>query len=157
MTRAPSAPVPEPVPSTPAAPGPPQDGVLKAIARSQGVILPPVDAFSFLLLDDAPPPPPRRARPAPAALLFEPEDGGGGDDDLTRIRGITPELEAKLRSLGIRRWRQIATLTAAQVREVSRRLAFKDRIEREGWQAQARALTAAAPGSAPPPRAGRDA
>lgn len=155
MTRAPAAPAPEP----PALPqnGLPQNGVLKAIARSQGVILPPVDAFSFLLLDDAPPPPPRRARPAPAALLFEPEDGDSGSDDLTRIRGITHELEAKLRSLGIRRWRQIATLTAAQVREVSRRLAFKDRIEREGWQAQARALTAAAPGAAPPPRAGRDA
>lgn len=152
MTRAPAAPAPEP----PALPqnGLPQNGVLKAIARSQGVILPPVDAFSFLLLDDPPPPPPRRARPAPAALLFEP-DGDSGSDDLTRIRGITPELEARLRSLGIRRWRQIAALSGAQVREVSRRLAFKDRIEREGWQAQARALTGAASATPPPPRAGQ--
>lgn len=118
----------------------PQDGVLKSITRSHGVQIPPTEAFSFLLLD-APPPPPRRRRPLPSPILFATHDGDMGRDDLTRIHGISAELEKKLNSLGVRRWQQIADWSPAEVKLVSSRLAFKDRIEREEWQTQARALT----------------
>lgn len=142
---------PEPVSAMPSLP---QDGVLRAITRSHGVQLPPADAFSFLLLD-APPPPPRRRRPLPSPILFATHDGDMSRDDLTRVRGITAELEKKLNTLGVRRWHQIAAWTPAEVRLVSSRLAFKDRIEREEWQSQARALAedAEAPTSATPEEA----
>lgn len=61
-------------------------------------------------------------------------------DDLTRIQGITPAIQVHLAALGIYTHRQIAGWTARNIKEVSLRLAFKDRIEREQWVQQARLL-----------------
>lgn len=61
-------------------------------------------------------------------------------DDLTRIRGIASMLEKRLNELGIYTWQQIAAWEDAHIREISSRLAFKDRITREKWVEQARAL-----------------
>lgn len=59
-------------------------------------------------------------------------------DNLTRLQGISPTLQNRLQELGIYRFQQIASWNHSQVREFSRRLAFKDRIERERWVEQAR-------------------
>lgn len=61
-------------------------------------------------------------------------------DDLTRIQGITLAIQAHLAELGIYTFRQIAGWTPRNLREISLRLAFKDRIEREQWVQQARHL-----------------
>jgi predicted flap endonuclease-1-like 5' DNA nuclease len=61
-------------------------------------------------------------------------------DDLTRVRGISPALQNRLQELGVYRLQQIAGWSPAHIREFSRRLAFKDRIERERWVEQARRL-----------------
>lgn len=61
-------------------------------------------------------------------------------DDLTRVQGISPALQNRLQELGIYRLQQIAGWSLAHIREFSRRLAFKDRIERERWVEQARRL-----------------
>lgn len=58
-------------------------------------------------------------------------------DDLTRVQGISPALQNHLQELGIYRLQQIATWNQTHIREFSRRLAFKDRIERERWVEQA--------------------
>ena len=64
-------------------------------------------------------------------------------DDLKRIAGIGPRLEEKLNGLGIWTFAQVAAWTPEQVAWVDDYLAFKGRIERDGWIAQASELAAA--------------
>ncbi len=71
-------------------------------------------------------------------LIFKERPGDA--DDLTRLQGISPALQNRLQELGVYRFQQIAGWSSAQVREFSRRLAFKDRIERERWVEQARRM-----------------
>ncbi len=61
-------------------------------------------------------------------------------DDLTALKGIAKVLEKRLHDLGIYTYAQIASWNDAQIQEVSSRLAFKDRIHREGWVRQAQTL-----------------
>lgn len=65
-------------------------------------------------------------------------------DDLTALKGIAKVLEQRLHHLGIYTYAQIAGWNEEQVREISARLAFKDRIHRERWVEQAQQLMAAA-------------
>ncbi|MEZ5099977.1 MAG: hypothetical protein R3C15_09315 [Thermoleophilia bacterium] len=61
------------------------------------------------------------------------------EDDLTRIRGVGPVLEGKLKLLGVRTYRQIAAWSARDVEDVSKALgSFPQRIERDGWIESAR-------------------
>lgn len=64
----------------------------------------------------------------------------GAPDDLTKIRGIGQKLEATLNSLGVYYYRQIADWTEADVAAMDAKLKFPGRINRDGWQAQARRL-----------------
>ena len=66
-------------------------------------------------------------------------------DDLTQIKGIGPAIEKKLNRLGIKRFEQIAKWDLADVAVIDQRLAFKGRIEREGWISQARKLASRRP------------
>lgn len=61
-------------------------------------------------------------------------------DDLTALKGIGKGLEQRLHELGVYTYAQIALWTEDQVAEYSSRLAFKDRIQREHWVAQAQGL-----------------
>lgn len=54
-------------------------------------------------------------------------------DDLTKIKGIATFLEKRLHELGIYTFQQIASWEERHIREISSRLAFKDRIVREKW------------------------
>lgn len=65
---------------------------------------------------------------------------GGQADDLKLIKGIGPQNEERLHSLGIWHFSQIAAWTPENVRWVGTYLAFPGRIEREDWVAQAAAL-----------------
>lgn len=67
---------------------------------------------------------------------------GGAPDDLRMIAGIGPRIESTLNSLGVFHFDQIAAWTPANVDWIERYLAFKGRIGREDWIAQARALAA---------------
>ncbi|MCG6121168.1 MAG: NADH-quinone oxidoreductase subunit NuoE [Microvirga sp.] len=67
---------------------------------------------------------------------------GGKGDDLKKIDGIGPANEAKLNSLGIYHFDQIASWDRDQILWVGTYLAFPGRIDREGWVAQARELAA---------------
>ena len=61
-------------------------------------------------------------------------------DDLTKIKGIATFLEKRLHELGIYTFQQIASWEERHIREISSRLAFKDRIVREKWVEQASGL-----------------
>ncbi len=60
-------------------------------------------------------------------------------DDLKKIKGIGPHLEGKLAEQGITTYRQIATLTPADIERIGAHIGrFAGRIEREDWLGQAR-------------------
>ncbi|AOG01208.1 helix-hairpin-helix domain protein [Blastomonas sp. RAC04] len=62
----------------------------------------------------------------------------GEPDDLRKIKGIGPKLNTLLGELGVSRYDQIATWTAADVAEVDPYLGtFKGRITRDAWIEQA--------------------
>ena len=58
-------------------------------------------------------------------------------DDLKRIKGVANVLEAKLHGFGVYRFKQIAMWSPEIIAEFSERLAFRDRVERDNWKAQA--------------------
>ena len=59
-------------------------------------------------------------------------------DDLKRISGIAKVLEGRLNEFGVYTFKQIIQWTPEEVEEFSRLLAFRDRIDRDDWQGQAR-------------------
>ena len=61
-------------------------------------------------------------------------------DDLTRIKGVGLPIALELKKIGVTRFAQVAAWTDEDVAEVSRKLGFTGRIERENWMAQARIL-----------------
>ncbi|MDA0659300.1 MAG: hypothetical protein O2931_03755 [Planctomycetota bacterium] len=61
-------------------------------------------------------------------------------DDLQRIVGITEVLEGRLNELGVYRFEQIMAWTDQNIDAFSNLLSFKDRIRRDQWVEQARAL-----------------
>ena len=64
-------------------------------------------------------------------------------DDLKLISGIGPALEGKLNAAGISGYRQLATLSAADVEHIeSEVIHFSGRISRDDWISQARELYA---------------
>jgi len=64
----------------------------------------------------------------------------GPADDLKKIKGVGPQLEGLLNSLGIFYFHQIADWTDDNVAWVDRRLKFPGRITRENWVDQASVL-----------------
>lgn len=120
---------------------------LAAIVKAQAA--PP--SSSALLPDlpdiDAPPgvepPSPHPEFDPDLGLIFK--QPPANPDDLTRIKGVSPQLARKLQEFGIHTFAQVASWEDRQVRELSNRLAFKDRIQREKWVGQARSLNEARP------------
>ena len=68
------------------------------------------------------------------------EGGGGPSDDLTRIRGIDPILQGRLKELGVRRFKDLAGLTPRDVKGLSETLGLDARISLENWIGQAQIL-----------------
>ena len=62
--------------------------------------------------------------------------------DLKKLSGVGPALEKKLIAAGVTSLEQVAAWTEADVSKIDEELSFKGRIDREGWIAQAKDLTA---------------
>ena len=62
--------------------------------------------------------------------------------DLKKLLGVGPALEKKLVAAGVTSLEQVAAWTEADVIKIDEELSFKGRIDREGWIAQAKDLTA---------------
>lgn len=90
-------------------------------------------------LENAPPMPPQESPGGrPRWLLAEPQ---GEQDDLQQIRGIGPVLERTLNRLGVFHFRQIARFSDDDIAWVAENVqAFPDRIVRDNWVGQAKAL-----------------
>ncbi len=61
-------------------------------------------------------------------------------DNLKQIKGVGPQLEAKLNAAGINSFAQIASWTKKEQAEFAEQLSFAGRIEREEWVSQAKIL-----------------
>lgn len=83
-------------------------------------------------------PPAFWARAPKGPTLFDAPQGE--PDDLTQIKGIGAKLSAVLNDLGIYHFSQIAEWTDADGEWIDDKLAFKGRVAREDWIAQAKAL-----------------
>jgi predicted flap endonuclease-1-like 5' DNA nuclease len=70
------------------------------------------------------------------------EGGAGPSDDLTRIRGIDPILQGRLKELGIRRYGDLAGLTTRDVKGLSEALGPDASISLDNWVHQAQVLAA---------------
>jgi predicted flap endonuclease-1-like 5' DNA nuclease len=68
------------------------------------------------------------------------EGGAGPSESLTRIHGIDEGLQGRLKELGIRRVRDIAGLTAQDVKGLGETLGIAGRPDEERWVAQAQIL-----------------
>ena len=75
----------------------------------------------------------------PAAAKADNAAAGG---DLKKLAGVGPALEKKLIAAGVTSLAQVAAWTEADVSKIDEELSFKGRIDREGWIAQAKELTA---------------
>lgn len=61
-------------------------------------------------------------------------------DNLKKISGIGPRLEKVLNGMGIRTWADIAKWTEAEMREIDDKLGLDNRVLRDNWASQAKAL-----------------
>jgi len=96
----------------------------------------PADHDGDAEITDAPPIEPAAAAPRAFAA-------GRTTDDLMMIKGIGPQIDALLRSLGFERFEQIAGWMPEDIERVDASLGeFKGRIIRDEWIAQARLLAA---------------
>ena len=78
----------------------------------------------------------RMRRDANRGMVFT--EAPDSRDDLKRISGIAVVLEKRLNDFGIYTFKQIMEWKNEEIEEFSRLLAFRDRIDRDDWQGQAR-------------------
>ncbi len=76
------------------------------------------------------------------AVAAKPATRARKTDDLKQISGIGPKLEQVLNARGIRTLKEIAAWSDADIARVEQELGFDGRIARDGWVAEAKALTA---------------
>lgn len=63
---------------------------------------------------------------------------GGAGDELTKIKGLGPKAEAKLKGFGVARFEQIASWTPGDIATIDAKLGnMAKRIERDRWVEQA--------------------
>lgn len=67
--------------------------------------------------------------------------GEGPADQLTHLKGVGPKLAARLNELGVTRYEQLATMSAAEIAHLDERLGpFRGRLARDRVAEQARYL-----------------
>lgn len=88
-----------------------------------------------------------KAKRTPPILSSQPDEKIAetevNKDDLKKISGIGPKLEATLNQDGVLSFTQIAAWKAKDIAEIDARLNLRGRIKRDGWIAQAKALSKA--------------
>ena len=85
---------------------------------------------------------PDAAKPAAAKSAAPKATETASGADLKKLSGVGPALEKKLIAAGVTSLEQVAAWTEADVSKIDEELSFKGRIDREGWIAQAKDLTA---------------
>ncbi|GEM_PF-1017583 len=79
---------------------------------------------------------------APPAVLPAPRDGAA--DDLAKIKGVGPKSVEKLHALGVFHYDQIAGWSDDNIKWIEASIGAAGRVKRNGWIAQAQALSGGA-------------
>lgn len=79
---------------------------------------------------------------APPAALAAPRDGAA--DDLAKIKGVGPKSVEKLHALGVFHYDQIAGWSDDNIKWIEASIGAAGRVKRNGWIAQAQALSGGA-------------
>ena len=79
---------------------------------------------------------------APPAALPAPRDGAA--DDLAKIKGVGPKSVEKLHALGVFHYDQIAGWSDDNIKWIEASIGAAGRVKRNGWIAQAQALSGGA-------------
>ena len=87
----------------------------------------------------APPSPPEPAPVAETPVAQPAAPSPESPDDLKLINGIGPALEKKLNACGVASFRDLATLSDADIQRIEAVIKFAGRIRREDWIGQAKA------------------
>jgi len=66
----------------------------------------------------------------------------GEADDLTKIKGVTPDVAGQLNGLGVIKYDQVANFSDDDIANVDETLSLAGRIEKDDWVRQAQALVA---------------
>lgn len=82
---------------------------------------------------------PAEASPKPTRSA-EPKTPKSGADNLRLLAGLGPKIESRLREAGVTSLKQIASWKAQDVEAISKELKLGNRIAREKWVEQAKAL-----------------
>jgi predicted flap endonuclease-1-like 5' DNA nuclease len=139
--KASAAPAPSPTPAAAAVP-PRAEAPAQLVVPPTNVRVEPVKAPSPAPAQpEVKPGIPRVSVTAGSGAPVKAEEGGGGpSDDLTRIRGIDPILQGRLKELGVRRFKDLAGFTPRDVKGLSEALGLDARISLENWIGQAQIL-----------------
>lgn len=145
-----------PAPVKPQAPAAPPAVVAPPTAAAEApLVMEPPKPAPMVVSAPKPAPPPATPLPAPPAAppaVAKPDIAApvvaqtdtpalqSGGDDLQRIRAIDANTENRLKSMGVRRFVEIAGWSPADVNRVNQSLGLDGRIEREQWIDQAQIL-----------------
>jgi len=84
----------------------------------------------------------RMATPSPSESgSIAPAASSAGEDDLLRIRGVDEDVVDRLNELGVDRFNQIASWSAADVDRVNDALGARRKVEQQNWIEQAHILS----------------
>lgn len=119
-------------------PGPMMTDMFDRMRRASASMMPANDTWKTAA-ENFSPPNFFKTAPAGPALMDAPD---GAPDDLTEIKGIGPKLSTMLNELGIFHFSQIAAWSDADGEWIDDQLAFKGRVARENWIAQAKTKVA---------------
>ncbi|MCP8938219.1 30S ribosomal protein S2 [Alsobacter sp. SYSU M60028] len=109
------------------------------ISRSQGSMGIDVGALETPAYEELPEA--DAAAAAPTGEMFEVLTAPrGAPDDFSKLSSMNPQIEKKLNDAGIFHFWQLAAMSPADVATIDAAAKLGGRIEREGWNAQARAL-----------------
>jgi NADH-quinone oxidoreductase subunit E len=114
--------------------------VANALDKGEGAVAPAAEAKAEAEPDGTG----AKAKPTPTAkvvpLRVIKKERAPAADDLKKISGLGPKLEKVLNGMGIRTFAEIAKWTEAEMREIDDKLGLDNRVLRDNWASQAKAL-----------------
>jgi small subunit ribosomal protein S2 len=113
---------------------------LDGISRGQGDVGVDLGASEAPIVEDLPAPEAPAAAYEPAEQFERLAAPRGAPDDLTKLKGVGPDLEKKLNDAGIYHYWQVAAMQPGDVAALDGELKLNGRVDRDGWVGTARTM-----------------
>jgi small subunit ribosomal protein S2 len=113
---------------------------LDGISRGQGDLGVDIGASEAPMVEELPATDGAAAAYEPAEQFERLAAPRGAPDDLTKLKGVGPDLEKKLNDAGIYHYWQVAAMQPADVAALDGELKLNGRADRDGWVETARTM-----------------